>query len=144
MNLKSDASLRGVTLLENGQSLISDDFLCPRRQYREHFKDDSGCHIISYCVFGTDRREAVNLRSDTGYDPYTEKAKSFVIKVKKPYSKDYESAVERADKEIDRNTQFKLKKNKITNLKKYDTIYLCTPLWHGTLTQPVRMLQIRR
>ena len=68
------------------------------------------------------------------------KAKNFAIKVKKPYSKDYETTVERADKEIDRNTKVKLKKNKITNLKKYDTIYLCTPLWHGTLPQPVRML----
>ena len=68
------------------------------------------------------------------------KAKSFAVKVKKPYSRDYEATINRADKEIDKNTKVKLKKSRIPNLKKYDTIYLCTPVWHGTLPQPVRML----
>lgn len=68
------------------------------------------------------------------------KMKTFAIKVKKAYSKDYQTTVARADKEIDSDAQVGLKKSKIPHLKDYDTVYLCTPVWHGTLPQPVKML----
>ena len=68
------------------------------------------------------------------------KAKVFEIKVKKPYSADYQNTVNRADKEIDQNKNIKLKISKIPKLKKYDKIYLVTPVWHGDLPQPVRVL----
>lgn len=66
--------------------------------------------------------------------------KSFEIKVKKAYSKDYRTTVNRAGKEIDKDADVALKKKKIPNLKKYKTVYLIVPVWHGTLPQPVKVI----
>ncbi len=68
------------------------------------------------------------------------KSKVFEIRVKKAYSTDYEKTVQRADEEIDRNKNIKFKTGKIPGLKKYKKIYLVTPIWHGDLPQPVRVL----
>ena len=67
------------------------------------------------------------------------KAKTFAIRVKKAYSKNYSKTVDRADREIDRDTKLALKKKKVAKWKTYKTIFLCTPVWHGTLPQPVKM-----
>lgn len=67
------------------------------------------------------------------------KAKTFAIRVKKSYSKNYSKTVDRADREIDRDTKLALKKKKVAKWKTYKTIFLCTPVWHGTLPQPVKM-----
>ncbi|MBR1743430.1 MAG: hypothetical protein IJ733_16480 [Lachnospiraceae bacterium] len=72
------------------------------------------------------------LKSKTG-------AANFSIKVKKTYSKNYTKTVNRARKEIDNDTQVKLKKKKVSGLKKYDTVYLVIPVWHATLPQPVKV-----
>ena len=66
------------------------------------------------------------------------KAKKYAIRVKDTYSPNYNTTVSRADDEIDKNTPLKLKKPKV-NLDPYKTIYLCTPIWHVSLPQPVKV-----
>lgn len=65
-------------------------------------------------------------------------AKKYAIRVKDTYSPDYNATVRRADEEIDIGTALALKKPKL-NLDKYKTIYLCTPIWHVSLPQPVKV-----
>ena len=47
------------------------------------------------------------------------KAKTFAIRVKKAYSKNYSKTVDRADREIDRDTKLALKKKKVAKWKTY-------------------------
>ena len=68
------------------------------------------------------------------------KSTVFEIQTKKAYSKNYSKILKRAAKEINSDSNVKLKKNKISKLSEYNTVYLVTPVWHGTLPQPVKEL----
>jgi flavodoxin len=60
----------------------------------------------------------------------------FQIETKKPYPEDYTETTKVADKEYHSNARPELS-TKITDINKYDIIYLGYPNWWGTMPMPV-------
>lgn len=58
------------------------------------------------------------------------------IRVAEPYDSDYSTMVSRARREHENDIKPALQ-SKITNLDQYDVIYLGSPVWHGSLPQPM-------
>ena len=67
----------------------------------------------------------------------------FEIELKVPYTTDYKEVVEQAKKEIQNGVRPELKENFSGDLSKYDTIFIGSPNWWGTVA-PVIMTFIEK
>ena len=67
----------------------------------------------------------------------------FEIELKVPYTTDYKEVVEQAKKEIQNGVRPELKENFSGDLLKYDTIFIGSPNWWGTVA-PVIMTFIEK
>lgn len=60
----------------------------------------------------------------------------FSIKVKNKYTNSYNELIDVGEKEMEENTRLVLAK-RVKNMKKYDTVILCYPIWWDTMPMPV-------
>lgn len=86
--------------------------------------------VVYYSWSGNTEAVAKKIQAET-------KADLFQIELQKPYSMDYSACVDeyRADK---RENRVRPLKHKLENISDYDTIYLGSPIWSGTIALPVK------
>ena len=86
--------------------------------------------LVVYSWSGNTEAVAKKIQAGT-------KADLFKIELQKPYPTDYSACVDeyRADK---RGNRVRPLKRKLENISDYDTIYLGSPIWSGTIALPVK------
>lgn len=86
--------------------------------------------VVYYSWSGNTEAVAKKIQAET-------KADLFKIELQKPYPMDYSACVDeyRADK---RENRVRPLKRKLENISDYDTIYLGSPIWSGTIALPVK------
>ncbi len=86
--------------------------------------------VVYYSWSGNTEAVAKKIQAETQAD-------LFEIELQKPYPTDYSTCVEeyRADK---RENRARPLKRKLENIADYDTVYLGSPIWSGTIALPVK------
>ena len=106
--------------------------------YSENMGDTNGMSvdvITSASVGNTDNTEG-NLQVMAQTIQEKKSANIHKILVENPYDTDYDVMRDRALEEQD-NDLLPALKNTVENLEQYDVIYLGTPVWSGSLPQPM-------
>lgn len=85
--------------------------------------------IVYYSYSGNTRTVAEAIQAKTNAD-------IFEIKAKENYSDDYHTMTRQAREQIEQSYRPELTTS-INNLQEYDTIYLCSPNWWGTIALAV-------
>ena len=106
--------------------------------YAENIGDTSNMSVdaIASASIGTTANTEGNLQVIAETIQQTMDADVFHIVVKEPYDADYATMRNRALNEISNNILPELKET-VENLDQYDVVYLGTPVWSGSLPQPV-------
>lgn len=106
--------------------------------YAENIGDTSNMSVdaISSASLGTTGNTEGNLQVMAETIQQSKDADVFHIVVKEPYSADYPTMRSRALQEISNNILPELLET-VDNIEQYDTVYLGTPVWSGSLPQPV-------
>lgn len=97
------------------------------------FADNGGKSMIIYFTWsGNSEVIAKKIQDKTGGD---------ILKLEpvNPYPNDYHSCVEEWIQERDSGADRELK-TVLPNLSRYDIIYLCYPIWSGTIPTPVKTM----
>ena len=86
--------------------------------------------VVYYSWSGNTRAVALEINKKVN-------GKIFEIDTKIPYPKDYKATVDQAKKEINDGVKPELKDELKEDLSKYDTIFIGTPNWWGTMAPAV-------
>ena len=86
-------------------------------------------YSVGYIEKGNTEVIAEYIRDYTGAD-------MFKVERKRPYPKDYESAIEDAKQEQQNNERPELV-NTLDNINNYEVIYIGVPIYWGTMPQPM-------
>lgn len=85
--------------------------------------------IVYFSHSGNTRKIADQIKAATGAD-------MFEVTSVKPYPKDYDTVVAQAKIEVNKHFKPDIKA-KVANLAQYDTIFLGSPCWWGTIAPPL-------
>ena len=85
--------------------------------------------IVYFSWSGNTKNAAKLIKEKTGAD-------IFEIELEKPYSSDYNTVLDQAQKDMNKNARPKIK-NKINNIDDYDVILLGYPNWWATIPMPI-------
>ena len=101
-----------------------------RKKYKSEKSKKKKILIVYYSQSGTTKKVAERIKKMTGADIYR-------IQTRKKYPTDYDKLVELGEKELEEGVRPELK-NKRKSVKKYDTIILGYPIWHGDTPMAIR------